>query len=76
MWPHTGDWLSWLEHYLDMVGVTGSSPVSPIFDCRTLANDLESPQKHQFPAGFLFPVRSVAPLRWSLGPPVGPPQTV
>ena len=25
-----GDWLSWLEHYLDMVGVTGSSPVSPI----------------------------------------------
>jgi hypothetical protein len=40
-----GDWLSWLEHYLDMVGVTGSSPVSPIPASRKLANKSADPRK-------------------------------
>ena len=40
-----GDWLSWLEHYLDMVGVTGSSPVSPSLAGRKPAKNSADPRK-------------------------------
>ena len=56
-----GDWLSWLEHYLDMVGVTGSSPVSPIPAVRRLAKISADPRKTVFSWVCLFRCAPVPP---------------
>ena len=40
-----GAWLSWLEYYLDMVGVTGSSPVAPIISAPGSGPSIETTEK-------------------------------
>ena len=62
-----GDWLSWLEHYLDMVGVTGSSPVSPIPAVRRLAKISADPRKTVFSWVCLFRCAPVPPVSHACG---------